>query len=507
MAAWYFRAYFAGAWARLRRRPGQSPGVAIAAPLVAAGTALGLVLLLCAINQHVYHVFRSTDFQSGPFPRAYGALTRIVPAHWQRMTPIARETRLRAYAVSPAFRELEPFLEGDTAHFAMDVECGITRMPECHDIPGASFMWSLRDAVTRAGYYSSAKTADRFYRRLARELNAACDSGKLACLGRRSGYLPPLNSNYIGPLLRSAWKVTHAVIGLGGPSPVPIYSEAPGSLSRAYDTVTFGTRISPPRLFLYSPAWHVSAQLSSTDPAATLAVTTPTGGAIRSDLITNAAPYIPAGFHRPGDTGTDFNGDVRCQPADCSLALISSGSVLAEWPLAKLKNGLLLDTKQALVFIAAVSPMPIYADDPSDRNFRHAVMVFLSGAMPQFTALGVLPALIWLALRSFRRPSALSWLGLALCMAVLTRIAMLTLLDATSIDMQFRYESPAMGPLICFVALMLGDFCRSMFFSEEKNQKTFASPPIPRSRPWPATLSWRRHKSLLLLFFRKEDLP
>jgi hypothetical protein len=27
----------------------------------------------------------------------------------------------------------------------------------------------------------------------------------------------------------------------------------------------------------------------------------------------------------------------------------------------------------------------------------------------------------------------------------------------------------------------------SMFFSEEKNQKTFTSPPLPRSRQWPVS--------------------
>jgi hypothetical protein len=43
-----------------------------------------------------------------------------------------------------------------------------------------------------------------------------------------------------------------------------------------------------------------------------------------------------------------------------------------------------------------------------------------------------------------------------------------------------------------------------MFFSEEKNQKTFISPPLPRSRPWPGYCRSARNKSLLLLFFRKE---
>jgi hypothetical protein len=47
----------------------------------------------------------------------------------------------------------------------------------------------------------------------------------------------------------------------------------------------------------------------------------------------------------------------------------------------------------------------------------------------------------------------------------------------------------------------------SMFFSEEKNQKTFTSPPRPRSRPWPVSFRWHRNKSFFRLFFRKEDLP
>jgi len=45
-----------------------------------------------------------------------------------------------------------------------------------------------------------------------------------------------------------------------------------------------------------------------------------------------------------------------------------------------------------------------------------------------------------------------------------------------------------------------------MFFSEEKNQKTFIPGLHPSGRLNPATWSLRRIKSLLLLFFRKEEL-
>jgi hypothetical protein len=47
---------------------------------------------------------------------------------------------------------------------------------------------------------------------------------------------------------------------------------------------------------------------------------------------------------------------------------------------------------------------------------------------------------------------------------------------------------------------------RKMFFSEEKNQKTFVSQQAEAYRPWPGSVRQRRRKSLLVLFFRKEHL-
>ncbi len=69
---------------------------------------------------------------------------------------------------------------------------------------------------------------------------------------------------------------------------------------------------------------------------------------------------------------------------------------------------------------------------------------------------------------------------------------------------------PALGPVTRthgqFPAPLFPGLLSKMFFSEEKNQKTFTSPPLPRSRPWPGSFRGRRNKSLLLLFFRKEGL-
>jgi hypothetical protein len=44
-----------------------------------------------------------------------------------------------------------------------------------------------------------------------------------------------------------------------------------------------------------------------------------------------------------------------------------------------------------------------------------------------------------------------------------------------------------------------------MFFSAEKNQKTFIPALAQRFGPWPLNGKLRENKSLLLLFFRKEE--
>jgi hypothetical protein len=334
LAAWYFRGLF-------RRLRGGTTVVVPLRPAVAA-VMIGLVLILsvCGINQHYYGVFRSNDFQAGAFPRAYGALARIVPDKWQRLTPISRDMRARAYAVSEAARELQPFLEGDSAHFTADVRCEETGQPVCHDIPGASFMWALRDAVARAGYYDNARRADGYYKRLAREIDAACNAGALRCLPPRDGLMPPLDVRDASPVLSSLAHVAWDMLLLGRAGPLVMPSTAEGAEASAYAAVTRGSAISPQA--------RVSRQA---------------------------------------------NGDLR-------------------WPV-----------------------------------MRAAAWVMETGSVVATPA-----ALIWLgvfAARGFRLTEG--WvLAIALLLAVILRLGLLALLDATSIERQFRYESPAVALLIVF---------------------------------------------------------
>ena len=165
---------------------------------------LGACWLLRTINGTYYHAPISVDVKDGSFPRAYGALMRLTPARWNPEVPVARETRLRAYEVSPAFAVLRPYLEGAVgdawAQFGWPAEAPGTAGRE---IRGGWFQWALREAAARAGYYHDAATADAYWAQVAREINAACDAHRISAGAARTGLYPRWDDSLWLPLRHS----------------------------------------------------------------------------------------------------------------------------------------------------------------------------------------------------------------------------------------------------------------------------------------------------------------
>lgn len=146
-------------------------------------------LTLATLNWQSYGVFTPLEIHSSEFESAYSGLLRIRANSWRRFYPVVREARRKAYAVSPAFSELRPYLEG---------EVGKKWQGGRADIPAAFFIWAFRDAVQRAGYYNFSQSKNpktikqtfEFYERMGNELKQACDSGKLECANLLSPFVP-----------------------------------------------------------------------------------------------------------------------------------------------------------------------------------------------------------------------------------------------------------------------------------------------------------------------------
>lgn len=173
---------------------------AAAALALCAATAALPLLAVCSLNARHYGWFGTVEFRAAEFKAAYGSLLRVRTGPELPLVAVTRQMRAAAYTVSPAFAELRPHFEGpvgdhwaDTEHFPGDER----------QIRAGWFMWALRDAAAAAGHAHSAGEALAFYQRIADELNAACDAGRIPASPRRQGFLPPLPADFITQLTQT----------------------------------------------------------------------------------------------------------------------------------------------------------------------------------------------------------------------------------------------------------------------------------------------------------------
>lgn len=213
--------------------------------LPAVGWALGLGTV-ATLNWRHYGVFTTTEFKQKDFNDAYGALARVEPAHWRQFIPVPREVRERLYPLSPAFAELQPYLEGELGLAWAGISESVHHIPAAEREIGAGwFMWTLRDAVIKAGHGRTARDVADYYRRLAREVNDACDRGLIKAGPRRSGFLPPLRREHLGPFRQSAWSALKMVATFDQMSVRTPPSEGSDADLVKFTRITRG-RLSPP---------------------------------------------------------------------------------------------------------------------------------------------------------------------------------------------------------------------------------------------------------------------
>ncbi|OXL15193.1 hypothetical protein [Polynucleobacter cosmopolitanus] len=176
----------------------------------------GCIFILClliptaivsSVNYVQYGRFVTQEFTNGHFIKVLGQLNSVVDKQDTPYIPVSEKKRALIYKVSPSFRELKPFLEGDLKVWQ---ESGCAIYPHtCGDYAGGWFMWAFRDAVARKGYYQSTKTAEDFYRQLGNEITKACREGLLSCQSNLLPVIPSIpkeNFSLIIPKLNQAIK-------------------------------------------------------------------------------------------------------------------------------------------------------------------------------------------------------------------------------------------------------------------------------------------------------------
>jgi hypothetical protein len=148
-----------------------------------------LVLVVDAANYRAFHSFSKSEMTSSSFQAAYKALLRIKPSRQQRFVSVSTEALEAAYKVSPTFAQLKPQFEGDLGH---NWQVPAFTALGIHEIGAPWFFWALRSVASNSGdIHTSAANANRFYRNAAREINRACDDGRVSHRVVVSTFLDP----------------------------------------------------------------------------------------------------------------------------------------------------------------------------------------------------------------------------------------------------------------------------------------------------------------------------
>lgn len=196
-------------FARERKRAGSMRLTAarITGPIVVTcATAAVVIIGVYTTNYLVYRSFARSEMTARSFQSLFHSLLRIQPTEPKGYVPITSDTLHRAFASSPTFATIQTQLEGSHGEsWRVETE---RRVGVPHEIGVGWIVWATRHAASAAGVFDTVEKSQRFFKKAAREINAACDEGRLPTRFVIDGFLDPLaQSGGLGRLPNSFVRV------------------------------------------------------------------------------------------------------------------------------------------------------------------------------------------------------------------------------------------------------------------------------------------------------------
>ncbi|MGO9016252.1 MAG: hypothetical protein ACLQF0_14880 [Dissulfurispiraceae bacterium] len=423
-----------------------------------------IILVVCVgtvagINKIRYGIFATVELKNSNFIDAYGALSRVKSSSWKQYYPVPKDVREKIYAVSPAFREIEPFLDGSLGERWMAYGCNQAGL--CDDIGGGWFLSAFRESVTAAGHHSSGTAAMAYYRRLASEINAACDSHLLDCLPPRSTMMPVWHSEYNKQFLDTILLAASNITGLSGFTVQPEPRIMPTDKLDYFRAMT-RERISSPSTGLSISGWVVDLQ----GLALRFSIINKNGAKADSAVEREFSPglyefFLKRGQDIPSARRAGFNIITSCS-SDCSLLIESDKGISKNIPLdGTIENSLDNSLALHLNFVKAV---PIY---PTISTSVERTKLLLLDKVGKFYQ-RIMPALAILSLAGYflvtyfvlqRRLAPERWLiATSLFISIAGRIVLLSIINVSLYpSIHIRYLSPVYPLLLLFEFLAVTD--------------------------------------------------
>lgn len=448
----------------LSRRLGE-PVLFAAIPAAILFACLAAVSL---VNLGVYGVFTVRESSSDPFLPAYGSLVRIRSGVAIPRVPLPREARRLAYGASPAARSLEPYLEGDVGRAFGTASAEL--VPEAGgEIAAGWLQFALRDAAAKAGHYRDARTAAAFWRRVARELDMACDEGRLRCGPNPRSMTPPGLMKEVLPLLAhlpanlaflaSSVDSAAALRDPGG-------SRGPGEGRAEFARVT-GERLSPasddPK-WLRLAGWAFVRGRGPVDWRVRGAGSSYAAGGVRRLASGDVAAALgaPEGASARVELVASCAGACRVELSESGLTLVSFDPTAPQVRTGTPPESLAMSVDAVELSRPSDAPGGFERDESRRAALRRVAAAYravLAPGLPAAFAALVLAAVLAVASRG-GGPAVV--VGGAVFLGVVSRVSLLALIERTSFPaLHYLYLAPAYPLLYAFVVLSAVALVRS----------------------------------------------
>ena len=165
-------------------------------------------------NEVHYGVHMGVDVTEGSYREAYPAMLRVTQPDPIPSVPITSATRKLIYPHSPAFAELEELLEGHLTEIwaKSGWDSDPTHPRAFKEIRGGWYQWAIRGGASQLGQYETAAKAEAYWQRVADEINAAVEDGRLPGGRERHGMFPVWNSAYNVPMVHAWFKAVDLLV-------------------------------------------------------------------------------------------------------------------------------------------------------------------------------------------------------------------------------------------------------------------------------------------------------
>ncbi len=453
--------------------------------LIPAGIMLSVSALVQTANWAKFGLYVSSDMNASGYTAAYRALLRIKPDKSIRFVPVPENVRQKAYAASPAFRELAPFFEGELGHTAASE----TRkwMGISNEIAAGWFYWALRQAAALAGHHRTAKEANTYYQRIADEINAAIDNGQLVGRPVFLDFLDPDLFTYLPYFPSSLQKICGLFTSTDEPQRMKDDTvEVPKQIRHAFDVVANrrAALIAAESVVIRGRVEIRGWVFIDKSSVKKVSMRTVNGQILGSTDQFSPRPDVAKGFDGVGirdipvNTGFTLvvNGNAQ-QLSDMSFVVESSEGVEYAHPCEKIAVGRPVEIADAgfheKVMFAYDAVSPPWTTDTIRNILQNMIWVVYGRLLTYLGYMGIIALLIIVLLRRTAAvPASASVILWLLFCTIVTRVFLFALVDVSSWPSnQVRYLFPAMQLYGCLLTLLIYQAVRMVSMTVQNRLK------------------------------------